>query len=95
MAPVSLPPESEGLEPVETHFVVAHSSQLGAVMVHIDPSGHEGQAGECGFTLLAALEEGAGWGEGGIHGVEKHDGRGRKDEDIDKADQRQGMCKIK
>lgn len=46
MAPVSVPPEVGGLVLVATHFVVAHSSQLGAVMVHIDPSGHEGQAGD-------------------------------------------------
>jgi hypothetical protein len=56
IAPVSVPPESEGLEPVETHFVVAHSSQLGAVMVHIDPSGQAGQAGDVVSHCLQRLK---------------------------------------
>lgn len=56
MAPVSLPPEFEGLEPVEMHFVVAHSSQLGAVIEHIDPSGHAGQAGDVVSHCLQRLK---------------------------------------
>lgn len=56
IAPVSVPPEFEGAAPVETHLVVAHASQLGAVMVHIDPSGHAGQAGDVVSHCLQRLK---------------------------------------
>lgn len=62
MAPVLLPPESDGWEPpVEMHFVVAHSSQVCVFMVHVEPSGQAGHAGaEVSHCLQRLKRERAG-----------------------------------